>query len=272
MTSLKGHVALVTGCGRLTGIGRGVANALARAGADLVLADIAASGTRNRGDDGEDEAAAGWQGLPSLAAEVSQYGVRVATTTGDVGVRADAERMVEEGIGALGKVDILVNNAAAPSGADRRLTWEVPDEAFDEVMRVNFKGVFLMSTAVARQLIERESAGRIINISSALGLQPTAKRAVYAAAKAAGIAMMRAMAIELGPHGVTVNAVLPGRLYTSRQGPARLAKSAVGYGEVPIGRITSIDDVARAVVFLADPAADGITGECLNVNGGAFFL
>jgi len=265
-------VALVTGCSRLTGIGRGVANALARAGADLVLADVSAGGTRNRGDDGEDEAQAGWHGLPSLAEEVSRCGVRVTTTTGDVGRRADAERMVAHGIEALGKVDILVNNAAAPSGADRRLTWEVPDEAFDEVMRVNFKGVFLMSTAVARHLVERACGGRIVNISSAIGLQPTAKRAVYAAAKAAGIAMMRAMAIELGPHGVTVNAVLPGQLYTSRQGPARLARQAVSHEQVPIGRITTIEDVARAVVFLADPEADGITGECLNVNGGSFFL
>jgi NAD(P)-dependent dehydrogenase (short-subunit alcohol dehydrogenase family) len=272
MTSLNGHVAFITGCGRLTGIGRGVANALARAGADLVLADVSAGGTRNRSDDGEDEAEAGWQGLPSLAAEAGQHGVRVATTIGDVGVRSDAERMVEEGIRALGKVDILVNNAAAPSGADRRLTWEVPDESFDEVMRVNFKGVFLMSTAVARRLVELGSAGRIINISSALGLQPTAKRAVYAAAKAAGIAMMRAMAIELGPHGVTVNAVLPGQLHTSRQGPARQAKTAVGYQDVPVGRITKVEDIARAVVFLADPESDYITGECLNVNGGAFFL
>jgi 3-oxoacyl-[acyl-carrier protein] reductase len=272
MASLTGHVALVTGCSRLTGIGRGVANALARAGADLVLADLSAGGTRNRSDDGADEAEAGWQGLPSLAEEVRKYGGRVATVTGDVGVRADAERMVAEGIRELGKVDILVNNAAVPSGADRRLTWEVPDEAFDEVMRVNFKGVFLMSTAVARHLVERGSSGRIINISSAIGLQPTARRGVYAAAKAAGIAMMRAMAIELGPHGVTVNAVLPGQLYTSRQGPARLATSAVGHDQVPIGRITRVEDVARAVVFLADPEADGITGECLNVNGGAFFL
>jgi 3-oxoacyl-[acyl-carrier protein] reductase len=272
MTSLNGHVALVTGCSRLSGIGRGVANALARAGADLVLADVSAGGTRNSGDDGEDEAEAGWQGLPSLAAEVSGHGVRAVTTTGDVADRADAERMVEDGIQALGKVDILVNNAAAPSGADRRLTWEVPEESFDEVMRVNFKGVFLMSTAVARHLVEQGSSGRIINISSAIGLQPTARRGVYAAAKAAGIAMMRAMAIELGPHGVTVNAVLPGQLHTSRQGPARLATSAVGHERVPVGRITSVEDVARAVVFLADPEADGITGECLNVNGGAFFL
>ncbi len=272
MTSLNGHVALVTGCSRLSGIGRGVANALARGGADLVLADVSAGGTRNSGEDGEDEAEAGWEGLPSLAAEVGKHGVRAITTTGDVGVRADAERMVQDGIRAFGRVDILVNNAAAPSGADRRLTWEVPDESFDEVMRVNFKGVFLMSTTVARHLVEQGTGGRIINISSAIGLQPTARRAVYAAAKAAGIAMMRAMAIELGPHGVTVNAVLPGQLHTSRQGPARLAKPAVGHEQVPVGRITRVEDVARAVVFLADPEADGITGECLNVNGGAFFL
>lgn len=272
MTSLSGHVALITGCSRLTGVGRGAARALARAGADLVLADISPGGTRNGDCDGRDEEEAGWQGLPSLAEEVAGYGVRAVTTTGNVGCRTDAERMVGEGIRALGKVDILVNNAVAPSGEDRQVTWKVPDASFDEVMRVNFKGVFLMSSVVARHLVDRSLTGRIINVSSAIGLQPTAERGIYAAAKAAGIALMRAMALELGPHGVTVNAVLPGQLHTSRQGPARLATTSVCRDRVPVGRLTSVDDVARAIVFLADPQSDHITGECLNVNGGAYLL
>src|SRR6266851_5832227 len=148
VSEFEGKIVLVTGCGRARGMGRAISVAFARAGADVVATDVAPGGTRNENEEGLEEIRLGWKGLESLAGEIEALGRRILTTVGDVSRAADAERFVAEALARFGRVDVLVNNAAAPHGADRRLLWEVPEEAWDSVLGVNLKGVYLMSRAV----------------------------------------------------------------------------------------------------------------------------
>ena len=276
MRILDGQVAIVTGCGRLKGLGRGIALALAQAGADVAITDLTSAGTRNIGESGDEETAAGWRGLESLAEEIQAIGQRALPILGDVGDSSDVERIVSECVHGLGQVDILVNNAAVPQGADRNWTWEVPVEAFDELLRVNLRGVFLMSGAVVRHLLKREAPGRVINIASGAGKAGFPKRAAYSASKFAVIGLTQSMAKELGDHGITVNAVCPGAMDTARQSsraargakdPESMRGATIAFS-APVPRLGVAEDVARAVVFLADPAASYITGQGLNVDGG----
>ena len=258
---LLGKVALVTGCSRPAGIGRAIALSLARAGADVAV--TARDRPRPAGDP-----------LDALAAEVARAGRAGLAVRGDVGVKADADRMVEEAVDKLGQVDVLVNNAAAPHGADRGPTWKVPEEAFDEVIRVNTKGVFLMSSAVVRHLLARGAPGRIVNIGSGVARRGMPNRAAYSASKAAVANLTQSMATELGPHGIAVNTVNPGYIRTGRSTPGgweRLqeASRSTGLGlTVPMDRRGDPEDVAQMVVFLAGPASDYVTGQAINVDGG----
>ena len=274
MGALDGQVALVTGCGRLRGLGRGIARELAQQGADLVVCDVRPGGARNLVDSDDVETAAGWHGLTTLVAEIEALGRRALPIVGDVGSSSDVEQMIAGALDHFGRIDILVNNAGAPHGEDRNWSWEVPEEAFDAVMRINAKGVFLMSTAVARHMLERGGPGRIINIASNAGRVGMAKRAAYCASKFAIVGLTQSLAAELAPHGVTVNVVCPGSIDTDRssstnasvaRGDDVLAASAAS----PVGRIGEAQDVAAAVAYLASPAASFVTGQSLGVDGGA---
>jgi NAD(P)-dependent dehydrogenase (short-subunit alcohol dehydrogenase family) len=212
--------------------------------------------------------------LDALVAEIAQAGRSGLAVRGDVGDTADADRMVSEVVEALGRVDVLVNNAAAPHGADRGPTWEVPAEALDEVLRVNIKGVFLMSGAVVRHLLERSAPGRIVNIGSGVARRGMPDRAAYSASKAAVMSLTQSMATELGPHGITVNTVNPGHIRTDRSVPGtweRIQDASRGTGlglRVPLDRMGEPADVARVVAFLAGPASAYVTGQAINVDGG----
>jgi NAD(P)-dependent dehydrogenase (short-subunit alcohol dehydrogenase family) len=271
MASLGGQVALVTGCARRNGLGREIARALAAGGADVVVTDLEAGGTRNVNEHA-DTAEEGWSGLPDLVEELRSLGVRAAATYGDVGSKSDADRMVEEAVAAFGRLDILVNNAAAPQGADRNRSWEVPEEAWDLVMQVNAKGPFLMSAAFVRHVLSRNGRGRIVNISSGAGRRGFPQRAAYSASKFAVIGLTHSMALELAAHNITVNAVAPGPVATARHRPTEdpaVPTDDVPFSlAIPVGRVGRPSDVARAVLFLADPEADFITGEVVHVTGG----
>ncbi|PYN16950.1 MAG: short-chain dehydrogenase [Candidatus Rokuibacteriota bacterium] len=275
MGEFDGKIVLVTGCGRVRGMGRAIALAFARAGADVVATDIAAGGTRNENEEGLEEIRLGWKGLDSLAGEIQGFGRSVLTLVGDVSRAADAERFVAEALARFGRVDVLVNNAAAPHGADRRLLWEVPEEAWDLVLDVNLKGTFLMSRAVIPPMLSRR-AGRIINMASVSGKRGTARRGAYTASKFGVIGLTQAMAQELAALGITVNAICPGSVDTSRREStsrreralAERDPSAPVLGLPPTGRIARPDDIARLALFFASEQCDHITGQAWNVDGG----
>ena len=276
MSEFAGRVVLVTGCARARGIGRAIAVAFARAGADVVVTDVAAGGTRNENEEGLEEKRLGWKGLESLAGEIQSLGRRVLTLVGDVSHAADAERFVAEALAQFGRIDVLVNNAAAPHGADRRLLWEVPEEAWDLVIDVNLKGAFLMSRAVIPHMLKRGS-GRIISMASVSGKRGTARRGAYTASKFGIIGLTQVMAQELGAHGITANAICPGSVETSRRESTSRRERALAERDPnapvlslpPTGRVARPDDIARLALFFASEASDHITGQAWNVDGGA---
>ena len=275
MSEFAGRVVLVTGCARARGIGRAIAVAFARAGADVVVTDVAAGGTRNENEEGLEEIRLGWKGLDSLAGEIKSLGRRVLTLVGDVSRVADAERFVADGLAQFGRIDVLVNNAAAPHGADRRLLWEIPEEAWDLVIDVNLKGTFLMSRAVIPHMLKRGS-GRIISMASVSGKRGTARRGAYTASKFGVIGLTQVMAQELGAHGITVNAICPGSVDTSRRESTSRRERALAERDPnapvlslpPTGRVARPDDIARLALFFASEASDHITGQAWNVDGG----
>jgi NAD(P)-dependent dehydrogenase (short-subunit alcohol dehydrogenase family) len=264
-TPLAGLVALVTGCTRPHGIGRAIAMALAGAGADVALTGRGAA-----------SAPPEQNALDSTVDEIARLGRRAIAVRGDVAETTDAERMVAEALATLGQVDILVNNAAAPHGPDRAMSWLVPEDAYDSVMRTNARGVFIMSGVVIRHFLAREAHGRLINISSVAGKVGYPLRAAYCASKFAVIGLTQSMAQELAPHGVTVNAVCPGAVATDRHSASRSRTeasndpSAAAATSSPVGRIGDPGDIARAVLYLADPAASYVTGQSLIVDGGLY--
>jgi len=276
VNEFQGKSVLITGCGRVRGIGRALAVAFAAAGADVTATDIAAGGTRNENEEGLEEIRQGWKGLESLAAEIQGMGRQVLTLVGDVSRPADAERFVAESLARFKRIDVLVNNAAAPHGADRRLVWEVPEEAWDLVLDVNLKGTFLMSRAVIPHMLARRS-GRIINMASVSGKRGTPRRGAYTASKFGVIGLTQVLAQELAPHGITANAICPGSVDTSRRESTSrrdraLAEQTPGasvLGLPPTGRVARPDDIARLALFFASEQSDHITGQAWNVDGGS---
>jgi NAD(P)-dependent dehydrogenase (short-subunit alcohol dehydrogenase family) len=272
--ALDGRVAIVTGCGKKRGIGRAISLALASAGADVAVTDVDPHGRLDSGRIREDDFSGdAWRGLESLVAEIEGMGRRAVGLLGDVSVEADADRLVREAIDQLGEVDILVNNAAAPHGEDRDAFWNVPTEAFDNVMGINVRGVFLMSRAVARHLISRSSTGAIVNIASVGGKRGFPRRVAYCASKFAVIGATQSMALDLAPFGVRVNAVCPDQISTDRLSDTH-AKVAAGVDTsaattTPLGRLGGPAEVADAVAFLVSPQAEFITGQALSIDGGS---
>jgi NAD(P)-dependent dehydrogenase (short-subunit alcohol dehydrogenase family) len=275
MNEFEGKVVLVTGGARVRGIGRAMCVAFARAGADVVVTDVVAGGTRNENEEGLEETRLGWTGLESLATEIAGLGRRALTLVGDVSRAADAERFAAEALGRFGRIDVLVNNAAAPHGADRRLLWEVPEEAWDLVLDVNLKGTFLMCRAVLPSMLARGS-GRIINMASVAGKRGTARRGPYTASKFGVIGLTQVLAQEVAGRGITVNAICPGSVDTSRRESTTRRERALAEREPgaatlampPTGRVARPDDIARLALFLAAEGSDHITGQAWNVDGG----
>jgi NAD(P)-dependent dehydrogenase (short-subunit alcohol dehydrogenase family) len=277
MAGLEGKVAMVTGSGGERGFGRVIARRLAAEGADLVLTDVEPTGVRAVSA----KAASGWGGLPAAAAEVKGEGRRALTALADVRSAEQVESVVERALQEFGRIDILVNNAGAPAGIDRAPVVELSEEAWDTVLGVNLKGSFLCSRAVARIMIERGIRGRIINMSSQWGKRGGPQRAAYCASKFGLIGFTQALALELAPARITVNAVCPGAADTERLDhlgrrpdgsfdPAlRAERVEQNAAAIPLGRIATPRDVAEVVAFLASDAAEYLTGQAINVAGGA---
>ena len=273
MYGLDGKVALVTGAGGERGFGRAIANRLAREGADVAVNDVALNPYGGAG---------GWGGLEAVAGEIAAAGRGALALVGDVSNAEDVDRMTRETLDRFGRIDILVNNAGSRPGPDRVPLVDLTEEAFDEVQRVNVRGTFLCTRAVARHIIERGGGGKIIVIASTAGKRGLPRYAAYTASKFALVGFTQSVAHELGPHGVNVNAICPGLAETERAafiadavrpmsetGEEHLRRMVAARAEAnPMGRIAETDDVARMAAFLASSESDYLTGLAVSVSGG----
>jgi 3-oxoacyl-[acyl-carrier protein] reductase len=271
-------VVIVSGASAMNGIGRAVALRAAELGADVVLSDL----PPERCIATPDEQAAGWCGLESVADEVRSRGRRCLVVPCDMVDRHQIEDLVDRATG-FGTVTGLVNAARAVIAGDRSPVLEITDADWDLTMAVNVRGPMTCSTEVAKVLIAAGVPGSIVNISSFRGSHPLPGKGAYCSSKAALEMLTRVMALELGPHGIRVNAVAPGTVATNRVNLVG-QHAAVASGqdlddyrsgwladraeEAPLGRVAEPTEIASVVAFLLSSASGYITGECLQVSGG----
>ena len=274
MYNLEGKIVFVTGAGGEHGIGRGIAQRLAEDGADVVVTDL----VEKPYPDAE------WGGLPALGAEIEALGRRALALTCDVTDSASVEAAMQRAVEAFGRIDILVNNAAARGGRDRVPVVDLEEDEWDRVMSVNLKGTFVCSRAAARHMVARGGGGRIISVSSVLGLRGIARFAAYCSSKFGIVGLTQSLAQELAEFGITVNAICPSLTPTERVGhmtnlftnPSLQVKEATdallsgAAGSTPLGRLAHTDDLAHAVSFLASDGADFLTGLSIPVTVGSF--
>ena len=266
MHPLEGKVAIVTGAGRLRAIGRAAAVALAGMGAD-----VAVTGTgRNPATFPEDEKQAGWRDIESTAAQVRETGRRCFPVVADVSSSADVDRAVSAILREFGRVDILVNNAALARGADRVPLTELSEQMWRRVLDVKLTGSFLMTKAILPAMIARGAGGSIVNVSSIAGKRGSANTAAYNAANFGIQGFTQAMAMELAPHNIRVNAVCPGLIGTSRMDS--LARTPEWESKIlqtiPLKRAGTDEEVARLIAWICSPDAAYMTGQSINLDGG----
>ncbi len=264
MGELGGKVAIVTGAGRLRGIGRGTAVALARLGADVVVTGTGRSPDRYP----PDEKAVGWRDIHSTAEQVRALGRRALPIVVDVADAADVQRMVESTLAEFGRIDILVNNAAYARGPDRVPIVDLQQDIFQRVIDVKIRGTYLCTKAVIAPMIA-QGGGKIVNISSGSGKTGSANNLAYTTACFAQVGMTQSMAHELGQHGINVNCICPGAVDTSRVDDIGrgAAWDALG-SRIPIGRTGTDAEVGAFAAYLCTEAASWIHGQSINMDGG----
>lgn len=253
---LDGKVAVVTGAA--TGIGRGIAIRLAKEGADVVVADLNEDGAREVSD------------------EISSMGRRALAVKVDVTSKRDVEAMIARGANEFGRIDIACNNAGV-STMNRVV--DLTESEWDHNMNINAKGVFLSCQAEVKQMM-KQGAGKIINTASMAAKSGFPYLAHYCASKFAVVGFSKALAREVAPFGITVNCVCPGFVKTGMHereivweaklrgiSPDEVVREYIAM--TPLGRLETPDDVAKVVMFLASPGADFMSGQAINVTGGA---
>jgi 3-oxoacyl-[acyl-carrier protein] reductase len=243
--SLSGKVALVTGASQ--GIGESIAKALAAAGAHVVVA------ARR-----EDKASSVAQAIAAAGGSAEALRLDVADPAS---VSAAFKAVVEK----HGKLDVLVNNAGI---TDDGLILRMSKDSWDKVIATDLTGVFLCAQEAAKTMLKKRVAGRIVNITSVVGLMGNPGQTNYAAAKAGVVGFTKALAREIGSRGITVNAVAPGYIETTMTDVLNDEQRKALVGQIVLGRLGTPEDVAAAVVFLASDAAAYVTGTTLNVSGG----
>lgn len=244
MSQLAKQIAVVTGAGR--GIGRGIALKFAAEGADIVCVSRTAENSEKVANEVRGLGRRGW----AFAVDVAD----------PAGVNAAAEKILAE----TGRVDILVNNAGVTRDG---LLMRMSDADWDTVLNTNVKGAFLFTRAFSRTFLKQRS-GRIINISSVIGLIGNAGQANYAASKAALLGFTKSVAREFGSRGVTANAIAPGFIETDMTAVLGEQLREELLKKIPLGALGQPEDIAAAALFLASPQARYITGQVLTVDGG----
>ncbi|MHB9094761.1 MAG: 3-oxoacyl-[acyl-carrier-protein] reductase [Eubacteriales bacterium] len=241
---LRGKIALVTGSAR--GIGKAIALTLAEKGADVAVVDL------------------GREDAEGVAAEIRQLGRRALALSGNVANAQDVEEFVKKVSEEFGRIDILVNNAGITRDT---LLMRMKEEDWDAVINVNLKGTFLCTKAVSRVMM-KQRYGRIVNISSVIGLMGNAGQANYGASKAGILGLTKSVAREMGSRNVTVNAIAPGFIETSMTDVLSENLKESMMAQIPLGRLGSPQDVANTVAFLVSDEASYITGQTIAIDGG----
>jgi 3-oxoacyl-[acyl-carrier protein] reductase len=244
---LKDQVALITGGAQ--GIGRAIAETLAKEGAKISLCDM------------------NEEGVKATAAEIkAQYKVDTFAAKVNVTAFTDCEKWVDDTIKALGKADILINNAGITKD---NLIMRMSDAEWDAVIAVNLKGVFNGTKAVCRPMMKQRS-GRIINIASIVGLMGNAGQINYSATKGGVIAMTKTSAREFSSRNILVNAIAPGFIRTAMTDKLSDEQKKALSSMIPLERLGEAQDVANAALFLSGPESSYITGQVISVNGGMY--
>ncbi len=256
---LEGRVALITGGG--TGIGRGIASCFAEEGAIVYV-----MGRRI-------------EKLEETIREIKTKGKKAYAVAGDVSNNNDINNITDEILKNHGKIDILVNNAGIEGEAGA--VNETTEEMWDRIYSINIRGVFLMTKAVSQIMIEKKTAGRIINMSSITSKNPPTRCSAYASSKAAVNVFTFCAAADLGQYGINVNCICPGMIKTpmlenidnsmraeGKMGMTDIAEIMISTGRLPKGRIGEPDDIGKVAVFFAGDDCEYVTGQVLNVCGG----
>lgn len=245
MYQMEGKVALVTGAGR--GIGSEIAKSLAREGATVI---VNYGGNAQAAQETVDSILAAGGSAEKYQCDVSDF--------------AAVEEMIKTIIEKYKKIDILVNNAGITKDG---LMMKMSEEDFDKVIAVNLKGTFICIRHVSRQML-KQRGGRIINLSSVVGLAGNAGQVNYAASKAGVIGITKSAAKELASRGITVNAIAPGYIDTDMTNVLSDSVKETVLSSIPLGRMGTVADIAETAVFLASDRASYITGQVISVDGG----
>lgn len=241
---LTGKTAIVTGASR--GIGAAIARKLCEAGANVALCSRSA------------------EAVAAIADTLNSEGYTAISTAADISKKADVEALIKTVLDRFSQIDILVNNAGITRDT---LLMRLQDEDWDAVLQTNLTGTMYCTRAVMRPML-RQRSGRIINISSVIGIMGNPGQASYAAAKAGIIGFTKTIAREVGVRGITVNAIAPGFITTDMTAQMPQQNQEQLRALIPLRRFGSPEDVADAVYFLASDAARYITGQTLHVDGG----
>ncbi len=242
--TLKDRVAIVTGGGQ--GIGRAIALEFARRGASVLVNDLNEATARE------------------TAAQIEALGARAAVCVANVAVAESAEAIIQAALDAFGRVDILINNAGVTRD---NLLMRMKEEDWDLVLNVNLKSAFLLSKAAIRPMM-KQRWGRIINISSIVGVIGNAGQVNYSASKAGLIGLTKTLAKELASRNILVNAVAPGFIRTAMTDALSDEQKKALSAQIPLSRLGEPEDIARVCAFLASDDASYVTGQTLHVTGG----
>ncbi|WP_446830661.1 SDR family NAD(P)-dependent oxidoreductase [Candidatus Foliamicus sp.] len=270
---LSGKVALVTGAGRPRGLGEGIASRLAECGCSVLISDLGQS----PGEHMPDKHIGATESMEGVAHRIRDKGGTAEAWPLDVRDESQVAAAVNRAVERFGRLDILVNNAGI--GYLIAACTELPEDQWDAVLDVNLKGPFLCTKHAARQMIKQGDGGRIINIASQAAKSSFPHMAAYTASKHGLVGLTRTCALELGPHGITVNAVCPNHV-TTGLGAAQNDYFSNHFGLTlekyldnirarnPMRREGKVSDTANAVAFLCSEQAIYINGDSLNVTGG----